>query len=105
MSSVYTRRIISSTQGAGTQATVVVPTGRVWIIRNVVAVPDGASSQVVGAIYAPYPVPIAVAVQAPNTQLVLTEDTRIVVLAGETIAALAVTGNWHFTVTGYDFAA
>lgn len=79
------------------------PAGKVWVIRNIVAVADGSASQAVAGIYAPVPTTIAVAVQAPGATTVFTADTRVVVLPGETLRVQAVTGTWHVTVTGYEF--
>jgi predicted secreted protein len=106
MSAVYTKRLLVADLAAGSGLKVLVPAGVIWVVRNIIAICDTQASQMVGALYAPNPHIVAIAVQAANVTATYNAETRIVVQAGETLRAIAVAGGqWHFTVTGYEFAA
>jgi hypothetical protein len=102
--SVYTRRFSASLVNPGALISVVVPTGKVWIITNVLAVGTGSSSATILAVFAPMPVTIVETVQAPNTTVVYDLNTRVVVNAAETIGIETFVGSWYCTVTGYEFS-
>jgi hypothetical protein len=103
MTLVYTRRMLAVRLLSAATADAVVPAGKVWVVRNVVAIADGAASQSVAAIYAPNPITVALAVTPANQLATFNAETRIVLQAGETLHAQAVAGNWFITVTGYEF--
>lgn len=86
-------------------AAVAVPAGKQWVIRNIIGIADSSGSQAVAGIYAPNPHTVAVAVQAANSIQVFNAESRIVLLAGETLKVQSVAGVWHLTVTGYEFDA
>jgi hypothetical protein len=104
MSAVYTKRLMSVNLAAGAQASAVVPAGKTWVIRNCVAICDTVGSQMLLGLYAPYPVTVGIALVPPNQTQVFNLETRIVLLPGEELRAIAVQqGPWHVTITGYEF--
>jgi hypothetical protein len=103
MTLVYTRRMLAVRLLSAATADAVVPAGKLWVVRNVVAISDTSSAQAVAAIYGPNPITVALAVTPPNTTQTYNAETRIVLQAGETLHAQAVAGNWNVTVTGYEF--
>lgn len=103
--SVYTRRLLAVHLTPSAAADAVVPAGKVWILTHLVGVAASSGSQAVLGIYAPNPITVAVAVQAPNTIQVYAVETRIVLQAGEDLHVQAVAGDWNVTATGYEFNA
>jgi hypothetical protein len=105
LTGVYTRRLLLADLAPAGIATVVVAAGQVWVLRNVIAIADAASSSALAAVYGPDPHIVAIAAQAANVVQTFAVETRVVLLAGETLKAQAITGNWHVTLTGYVFDA
>ncbi|HZZ55296.1 MAG TPA: hypothetical protein VFE26_13550 [Trebonia sp.] len=105
MSTVYTKRFLGQQVSAGQTVYAAPPAGKVWIIRNIIANGGGSSSATEAAIFAPYPLTVAVALQAANAQTNYNAETRIVVEDGERLGVSAFVGAWYVTITGYEFDA
>lgn len=105
MGATYTKRFFAGHVSTTPGATVTVPGGVVWIVRNVVLVPEGTAG-VNATIQAPGDIFVyGLAVSASHPLEMFTFETRIVLVAGEKMLISVGGGTISITVTGYEFTA
>lgn len=101
-SSVYTRQLLGANL-LTTSASAQVPAGQVWIIRNACLCARAGTVNDGIVLTGPTGVWWGAHVLTSLAYSLYTLETRVALLAGQSISALVLAGSWDVTVTGYVF--
>jgi hypothetical protein len=104
-SSVYSKRLLAAAALAG-EAHAIVPAGKVWVVKSVVASPDivpaGGAELDVGVASLVQPIQLLIAAGARQ---MVNWQGMLVLYANETLQAYARTGTWEVACSGYELNA